>query len=113
VPSPSTFERLLPPSAPPPFLLPRPAKRGEGRGEGRAHCPPRILLLLTALLATFSLACSTTKWTVKPHQREYLADRIMQLDGNSQERAADQHVLSNREGAVGASGTAGGGCGCN
>jgi hypothetical protein len=65
------------------------------------------------LLATLATGCSTARWTVKPHQREYLADRIMQLDGNSQERAADQHVLSNREGATGASGTAGGGCGCN
>ncbi|HVR64904.1 MAG TPA: DUF4266 domain-containing protein [Polyangia bacterium] len=51
--------------------------------------------------------------TVKPHQREYLADRIMKLDGNPQEQAADAHVLSNREGAIGGSGTAGGGCGCN
>ncbi|HET6150185.1 MAG TPA: DUF4266 domain-containing protein [Polyangia bacterium] len=51
--------------------------------------------------------------TVKPHQRELLADRIMNLDGDPQERAADQHMLSNREGAVGGSGTAGGGCGCN
>ena len=57
--------------------------------------------------------CAPRRWTVKPHQRELLADRIMQLDGNAQERAADQHVLSNREGAVGGSGTSGGGCGCN
>ena len=40
-------------------------------------------------------------WTVKPHQRELLADRIMNLDGDPQERAADQHILSNREGAHG------------
>ena len=50
---------------------------------------------------------------VKAHQRELLADRIMKLDGNPQERAADEHVLSNREGAIGGTGTAGGGCGCN
>lgn len=50
---------------------------------------------------------------VKPHQRELLSDRTMRLDGNAQERAADEHVLSNREGAVGGTGTAGGGCGCN
>jgi len=57
--------------------------------------------------------CSTAKWTVKPHQRELLADRIMQPDGNAQEVAADEHVLANREGAIGGSGTSGGGCGCN
>lgn len=50
---------------------------------------------------------------VKAHQRELLADRIMRLDGNSQERAADEHVLANREGAIGGSGTTAGGCGCN
>ncbi|MEO5767653.1 MAG: hypothetical protein ABIS92_04825, partial [Polyangia bacterium] len=33
---------------------------------------------------------------VKPHQRELLSDRTMRLDGNTQERAADEHVLSNR-----------------
>ena len=57
--------------------------------------------------------CSTAKWTVKPHQRELLADRIMKLDGDAQERAADQHMMANREGAVGGDGTSGGGCGCN
>ncbi len=67
-----------------------------------------IFSALTLLLAALS-GCAT----VKPHQREYLADRIMKLDGNAQEQAADAHVLSNREGAIGATGTAGGGCGCN
>jgi len=42
-----------------------------------------------------------------------LADRIMQVDGDPQETAAEDHVLSNREGAIGGSGTSGGGCGCN
>jgi hypothetical protein len=50
---------------------------------------------------------------VRAHQRELLADRIMSLEGNAQERAADEHIISNREGAVGGTGTAGGGCGCN
>jgi hypothetical protein len=68
---------------------------------------------LLALLAATTGACSSTKWLVKPHQRELLADRIMRLDGDPQERAAEEHVLSNREGAIGGSGTSGGGCGCN
>jgi hypothetical protein len=50
---------------------------------------------------------------VKAHQRELLADRIMKLEGNTQEQAADEHILSTREGAIGGTGTAGGGCGCN
>jgi hypothetical protein len=68
-----------------------------------------ILMVACALLG----GCSTAKWTVKPHQRELLADRIMQPDGDAQEAAAEDHVLSNREGAIGGSGTSGGGCGCN
>ena len=70
-------------------------------------------LLLFAALATASGGCSLSKWTVKPHQRELLTDRVMKLDADEQERAAEDHVLSNREGAIGGSGTSGGGCGCN
>ncbi len=60
-----------------------------------------------------SNGCAVSKWTVRPHQRELLADRIMKLDADPQEQAAEQHILENREGAVGGSGTSGGGCGCN
>lgn len=69
-----------------------------------------IVVLLASLAA---LAGGCRHIGVKPHQRELLADRIMSLEGNVQERAADEHVLANREGAVGATGTSGGGCGCN
>ena len=80
---------------------------GEGRGEGK---PLKIALAVLALLVG---GCSMSKWTVKPHQRELLADKIMQLDADQQERAAEEHVLANREGAIGGTGTSGGGCGCN
>ena len=50
---------------------------------------------------------------VRPHERVHLADRIMQSGQSSLTRAADQHVLSTREGAMGGTGTTGGGCGCN
>src|SRR3954451_1916703 len=72
---------------------------------------PIKLLMIVAALAVGG--CSMSKWTVKPHQRELLADRIMQLDAEAQERAAEEHVLANREGAIGGTGTSGGGCGCN
>ena len=70
-----------------------------------------LLWGLTALALFGAAGCRHIG--VKAHQRELLADRIMSLDGNAQERAADEHILSNREGAVGGTGTAGGGCGCN
>ena len=60
-----------------------------------------------------SNGCAMSKWTVRPHQRELLADRIMKLDADAQEQAAEQHILENREGAAGGNGTSGGGCGCN
>ena len=68
----------------------------------------RIALVLVLLSA---VGCGHLG--VKPHQRELLADRIMKLDGDAQEKAADEHILSNREGAIGGTGTSGGGCGCN
>jgi hypothetical protein len=72
------------------------------------------LLELAFFVAALAVGgCSISKWTVKPHQRELLADRIMQLDAEAQERAAEEHVLANREGAIGGTGTSGGGCGCN
>jgi LPS sulfotransferase NodH len=71
----------------------------------------RIALL--ALLAASGCAGKNRTWLVKPHQRAFLADRIMRLDANSQQKKADQHVLTYREGAMGGDGTAGGGCGCN
>lgn len=70
-------------------------------------------VLLVLLLAASGCAGKTRTWLVKPHQRAFLADRIMRLDANPQQKKADQHVLTYREGAMGGDGTAGGGCGCN
>jgi hypothetical protein len=58
-----------------------------------------------------ALGCG--RYAVRPDEKEYLADRIMQPDYDAQEAANDAHVLSNREGASGGSGAGGGGCGCN
>jgi hypothetical protein len=73
----------------------------------------RLVLLGVVTAAVVSSGCSVSKWTVRPHQRELLADKIMSLDAVGQEQAAEQHILENREGAVGGNGTSGGGCGCN
>ncbi|HWB81475.1 MAG TPA: DUF4266 domain-containing protein [Nannocystaceae bacterium] len=48
-----------------------------------------------------------------PSEKAYLADPIMQFDSDGLEASSDAHVMSNREGAAGGTGTAGGGCGCN
>lgn len=65
-----------------------------------------------AFAACLGAGCSHA-WLVKPHQRGYLADRLMKLDADGLQKRADQHVLNYREGAMGGDGTAGGGCGCN
>jgi len=65
-----------------------------------------------AILFALSLA-ACGRYAVRPDEKEYLADRIMQPDYDATESALDQHVLTNREGSAGGSGAAGGGCGCN
>jgi hypothetical protein len=72
----------------------------------------RPLLLVLSLLATALAGCAVEPW-VKPYERERLADPIM---GYSRDALADrhhEHVNLVREGARGATGVQGGGCGCN
>lgn len=51
--------------------------------------------------------------TVRPEQREILADPTMTFGAGGDAAAHEEHVLSNREGSVGGGATSGGGCGCN
>ena len=74
------------------------------------------ILLAAALVAATTLAttaCSPIQPWVKPFEREHLADPIMAFDRNPVSSAYYDHVFEAREGARGASGSAGGGCGCN
>jgi Domain of unknown function (DUF4266) len=93
--------------------------RSPSSSEGRARSTAtttgwrRLLCALALALGAASVATGCGHLGVKAHQRELLADRIMRFDADPQERAADEHVLSNREGAIGGTGTSGGGCGCN
>lgn len=66
-------------------------------------------LLLLALL--LSAGCGRN--AVRASEKEFLADQVMVFDEDGQEAAADDHVLSNREGSAGGRGSKGGGCGCN
>ena len=51
--------------------------------------------------------------TVKPYEREHLARRDMQFEGNPDGSAGEQHAVAYREGSSGGFGASGGGCGCN
>jgi hypothetical protein len=56
--------------------------------------------------------CSVEPW-VKPYERDHLADPIMSFDRDPVSSLYTGHVYEAREGARGATGAAGGGCGCN
>jgi thiol-disulfide isomerase/thioredoxin len=51
--------------------------------------------------------------SVRAWQRGYLADPIMELNGDPLTRLLREHVHSSKEGAAGDGGPTGGGCGCN
>lgn len=80
-------------------------------GARRAWGRDRLVSVLLALLALDAAACG--KNAVRASEKEFLADQTMIFDSNGQEAGADEHILSNREGAAGGRGTGGGGCGCN
>ena len=51
--------------------------------------------------------------SVKPLEKEYLADKIMQFDADKEELTWELHAFPSREGAAGGYGGPGGGCGGN
>jgi hypothetical protein len=67
-----------------------------------------------ALLALAGQAgCSGVEPWVKPYERQNFADLIMSADRDPVSQAYIDHVYEAREGARGALGGSGGGCGCN
>ena len=68
--------------------------------------------LLLAHLALLG-GCGNVEPWVKPYERDRLADPIMASDRDPVSSAYLHHVFEAREGARGALGSAGGGCGCN
>ena len=69
--------------------------------------------LALAVLALALTGCGNIEPWVKPYERQALADPIMAFDPNPVSAAYLDHVYEAREGARGALGSAGGGCGCN
>ena len=70
-----------------------------------------IVLLASGVLGL--TACSPIEPWVKPYEREHLADPIMSFSRNPVSDNYIDHVFESREGARGATGGVGGGCGCN
>jgi hypothetical protein len=70
----------------------------------------RAIAVLAALAASALLAgCAT----VRPEDKEFLADPAMIFGSDGTIGGHDEHVLSNREGSFGGGTVTGGGCGCN
>jgi hypothetical protein len=74
---------------------------------------------LLALAAAFTLASAggcafkpIEPW-VKPYERERLADPVMKASLDELPGRQRDHIYAVREGARGATGVQGGGCGCN
>ena len=67
-----------------------------------------LLLSLTMLVS----ACSKKPW-VRPYDRLNLAEQTMLMDRDPVASSYMHHVFQAREGARGAEGGTGGGCGCN
>ena len=71
-----------------------------------------MIRLLCVALLLLQTGCSIEPW-VKPYERERLADPIMSFNRDPISGVYLDHVLESREGAHGATGAVGGGCGCN
>ena len=70
-------------------------------------------IAVALLLLGAASGCSRVEPWVKPYERENLADPIMAWDRDPISSSYMRHVYDSREGARGANGGAGGGCGCN
>ena len=77
--------------------------------ELRASSFRLALIVAIAVASVLAPGCVT----VRPEQREFLADPSMTFGSGGQVSADEEHVLSNREGSYGAGSVTGGGCGCN
>jgi len=65
--------------------------------------------LFLALVFSLPVGCAT----VAPQERAMLADPTMQFDADAKHDTPLRHAIENREGSMGGTGVAGGGCGCN
>lgn len=73
------------------------------------HHARRLRAVIALALCVATAGCVT----VRPEQREVLADPAMTFGSGGDAEAHEDHVLSNREGSIGGGASSGGGCGCN
>jgi hypothetical protein len=69
--------------------------------------------LQAALLALVLAATGGCAATVRPWDRDLLAEKKMRFTPSAAEMAVDDHIYFSKEGSTGGHGVGGGGCGCN
>ena len=81
----------------------------------RLHLRLRLRLRLGMACAVLALlqGCGSMQPWVKPYEREKLSDPIMQFSRSALADKHREHIHTVRDGARGATGIQGGGCGCN
>ena len=79
--------------------------------EGRLARQKRLVRLaaLALLLAATTAGCAT----VRPWDRDLLAEKKMQYVPHPMTQAIDDHIYFSKEGSTGGQEVGGGGCGCN
>ena len=87
--------------------------RESPRGSGRTLMAQLTRAVAAVLLIAGVAGCAAPQPWVKPYEREHFADPVMSSNRDPVSTTYLEHVHESREGARGATGTVGGGCGCN
>jgi hypothetical protein len=75
--------------------------------------PSRPLRIAVRIALVAALACGGGCATVRPYEKEALADPVMSFRADAAEASEELHWLEAREGSTGGAGGAAGGCACN
>ena len=73
----------------------------------------RLRPVILSVVLAGTVGCSSVEPWVKPYERQNFADPIMAASRDPVATSYLNHVFEAREGARGALGAHGGGCGCN
>jgi hypothetical protein len=72
-----------------------------------------LLVRLLVLAGALGTVAGCAAMSVKPWDRDLLAEPAMNFQPVPVEAAVDQHIYFSREGSTGGQEVGGGGCGCN
>ncbi len=73
----------------------------------------RRLVAAALLLALAAIGSGCAAMSVRPWDRDLLAQKKMRLNPSPMVRSVDDHVYFSKEGSTGGQSVGGGGCGCN